>query len=159
MQNIFYYDTVIGPIGIAAVDTQITHVLFQSDACPAGYLVQETALITQAAQQIREYLLGQRQEFSLPLAPQGTAFMRSVWNCLCDIPYAETRSYLEIAKAVGNAKACRAVGQANNRNPIPIIIPCHRVIGANGKLTGYRSGLAIKELLIDLENQHSNKGR
>jgi len=87
----------------------------------------------------------------LPLAPAGTAFMQKVWNALLTIPYGETRSYKEIAIAVGNSKACRAVGMANNRNPISVVIPCHRVIGANGKLVGYGGGLDIKSYLLDLE--------
>ncbi len=104
-----------------------------------------------AARQLDEYLCGNRQNFDLPLAPKGTLFQRSVWDQLVEIPYGETRSYGEIARALGKMGAARAVGMANNRNPIPIIIPCHRVIGANGSLTGYAGGLDVKAQLLALE--------
>ena len=94
---------------------------------------------------------GKRKSFDLPLKPEGTEFQKKVWNALLDIPYGETRSYKDIAVAIGNPKACRAVGMANNRNPISIIIPCHRVIGANGSLVGYGGGLPIKIELLNLE--------
>ena len=99
---------------------------------------------------------GKRKEFTLPLAPVGTEFMIRVWKSLCAIPYGETRSYKEIAESIGNKKASRAVGLANNRNPIPIFIPCHRVIGANGKLVGYGGGLHIKSFLLKLEMEYKN---
>lgn len=102
-------------------------------------------------QQLREYFAGTRRRFDLPLAPKGTPFQRAVWDALCAIPYGETRTYAQIAEAVGNPKACRAVGMANNRNPIAILIPCHRVIGANGSLTGYAGGLDAKKTLLALE--------
>ncbi len=120
------------------------------------YYFKETETMREASRQLYEYLEGKRKIFNLPLAPHGTTFMKSVWNCLCDIPYGKTKSYKEIAKEVGNAKACRAVGLANNRNPIPIFIPCHRVIGANGKLIGYRGGLKTKLQLLELEKQYEN---
>jgi len=121
-----------------------------------GYYLNETDILREASSQLCDYLLGKRQAFSLTLSPKGTTFMKKVWDNLCDIPYGKTKSYKEIAEAVGNAKACRAVGLANNRNPIPIFIPCHRVIGANGKLTGYRGGLETKLQLLELENQYGN---
>lgn len=108
---------------------------------------------------MQDYLAGKLKDFKLPLAPAGTEFMLRVWESLRAIPYGETRSYQEIAQSVGNKKASRAVGLANNRNPIPIIIPCHRVIGANGKLTGYRGGLEIKAHLLELEKQGVSGGR
>lgn len=101
--------------------------------------------------QLREYFAGTRQSFDLPLAPAGTPFQRAVWDALCTIPYGETRTYAQIAAAVGNPKAYRAVGMANNRNPIAILIPCHRVVGANGSLTGYAGGLDAKRALLALE--------
>jgi methylated-DNA-[protein]-cysteine S-methyltransferase len=101
--------------------------------------------------QLSEFFSGQRHEFDLPLAPAGTPFQLRVWEELCRIPYGETISYGELAKRVGNANASRAVGLANGRNPLPIIVPCHRVIGANGKLTGFGGGLWRKEKLLDLE--------
>ena len=104
-----------------------------------------------AARQLSEYFSGARTEFDLPLAPEGTEFQRTVWRRLQDIPYGETIAYGELARRVGNPKASRAVGAANGANRIPIVIPCHRVIAANGKLTGFGGGLPIKEALLSLE--------
>lgn len=101
--------------------------------------------------QLKEYLEGNRETFEIPYEVKGTVFQKKVWKALCDIPYGETRTYKEIAIAVGNEKASRAVGMANNKNPIAIVIPCHRVIGANGKLVGYAGGLDMKEMLLKLE--------
>jgi methylated-DNA-[protein]-cysteine S-methyltransferase len=101
--------------------------------------------------QLEEYFKGTRREFELPLAPDGTPFQQRVWQALLDIPYGETISYGELAARIGQRSASRAVGLANGSNPIPIVIPCHRVIGSNGKLTGYGGGLAIKERLLALE--------
>lgn len=112
------------------------------------------AVITQAIKQLGEYFEGKRKSFELPLKPCGTPFQKSVWSALRDIPYGETRNYGDIAKSVGNEKACRAVGMANNKNPIAIVIPCHRVIGADGSLTGYAAGLDIKKYLLDMENNN-----
>ena len=116
-----------------------------------GVVEEETRLLRAACRQLREYLAGGRRVFDLPLAPQGTPFQRRVWAALQTIPYGETRSYSRIAAAVGNPKGQRAVGMANNRNPISIVIPCHRVIGADGRLVGYGSGLPLKEALLRLE--------
>ncbi|KRW60606.1 cysteine methyltransferase [Aeromonas allosaccharophila] len=102
------------------------------------------------------YFAGRLQRFSLPLAAHGTAFQQAVWQALCDIPYGETRSYSDIARAIGKPDAVRAVGAANGRNPLSIIVPCHRVIGQNGSLTGYAGGLEIKKMLLDLENSQRN---
>jgi len=109
--------------------------------------------LSDAVKQLREYFEGKRTDFDLPLAPQGTEFQRSVWRQLQGIPYGETISYLELARRVGNPKASRAVGSANGKNPIAIIIPCHRVIGANGKLTGFGGGLPTKATLLTLEQR------
>ncbi|QOX64762.1 methylated-DNA--[protein]-cysteine S-methyltransferase [Anoxybacterium hadale] len=154
MANVFYYELKLGPIGIAESDDKITHLFFQNEAfSPEGYTHGETAVLTEAAKQLKEYFDGQRKEFELPLAPAGTEFMQRVWNALLQIPYGETRSYKQIAKMAGNEKACRAVGMANNRNPISIFIPCHRVIGANGALVGYGGGLDKKIFLLELERR------
>jgi methylated-DNA-[protein]-cysteine S-methyltransferase len=107
-----------------------------------------------ARRQLGEYLAGERRAFDLPLAPRGTEFERQVWQALAAIPYGETRSYLEIAAAIGRPAACRAVGRANGSNPIAVVIPCHRVIGADGSLTGYGGGLPLKRFLLDLEGAH-----
>lgn len=112
-----------------------------------------TPLIKQTYQQIVEYLEGKRKEFNVPIQMQGTPFQIKVWQELQNIPYGQTRSYQDIANAVGNPKACRAVGMANYNNPIAIIVPCHRVIGKNKKLVGYAGGLDIKEKLLEIENE------
>ncbi len=117
---------------------------WQADAAP----------FEQAIAQLRGYFAGELHEFELPLAPAGTSFQRRVWDALQRIPYGETRSYGELARTLGNAGACRAVGAANRRNPIPIIIPCHRVIGGDGSLTGFGGGLATKQRLLALEREH-----
>jgi methylated-DNA-[protein]-cysteine S-methyltransferase len=113
----------------------------------------ETPLLKKAAQELQEYFIGKRKRFDLPLSPQGTDFQQKVWKALQDIPYGAVCSYKDIARAIGNEKACRAVGGANNKNPISIIIPCHRVIGANGSLVGYGGGIEIKKQLLALEQK------
>lgn len=114
-----------------------------------------TALTDRVFQQISEYLNGQRRDFDFPYILRGTEFQQKVWQALQSIPYGETRTYGEIAAAVGNPKAARAVGMANHHNPILIAVPCHRVVGANGQLTGYGSGLDMKEALLQLERRAS----
>ena len=111
-------------------------------------------LLEEAARQLQEYFAGCRREFFLPLAPRGTEFQRQVWHALEGIPYGETRTYGEIARAIGKPKACRAVGMANHRNPLSILVPCHRVVGADGSLTGYGGGLEAKQFLLELEKRH-----
>lgn len=117
----------------------------------------ETPLIKHAYQQLQEYFSGIRKQFDLPLAPEGTAFQKKVWAALQAIPYGKTASYQDIAIKVGCPKGPRAIGLANNKNPIAIVIPCHRVIGKNGKMVGYGGGLPIKEFLLDLEAKTSLK--
>lgn len=152
MGNVYYYESGLGVIGIAEANGRITHLFFEGENFPdQDYEKKETPLLAEADRQLREYFEGKRREFDLPLAPAGTAFMLRVWKALQEIPYGQTRTYGEIAAAVGNGKACRAVGLANNRNPISIVIPCHRVIGADGKLVGYGGGLDKKAFLLDLE--------
>lgn len=114
---------------------------------------QESPLLQKAKQQLQEYFAGKRKEFDLPVNPQGTPFQKKVWRALQTIPYGETCSYGEIATKIGNPKAARAVGGANNKNNILIVIPCHRVIGANGALVGFGCGLPVKEYLLSLEQQ------
>jgi len=109
------------------------------------------ALTEKATRQLEEYFSGKRKKFDLPLDPHGTKFQSSVWKALLEIPYGETRSYKQIAQMIDNPKACRAVGLANNKNPIWIIIPCHRVIGSDGSLTGYGGGLEMKQKLLEIE--------
>lgn len=153
MKSVFFYDSDIGKIGIADDGNFITNIFFEKEEA-VNCEVLETPLIKEAYKQIQEYLRGKRKTFDLPMCPSGTEFQQKVWNALRDIPYGETKSYKDIAIAVGNEKACRAVGMANNRNPISIIIPCHRVIGKNGKLIGYGGGLHIKEYLLKLEKDN-----
>ena len=121
------------------------------DAAPLA--LPSTPLLRQAAAELAAYFAGDLREFTVPLAPKGTPFQQKVWTALREIPYGETRSYKEIAAMVGNEKACRAVGMANNRNPLPIFIPCHRVVGTNGKLVGYAGGLDVKTFLLELEKE------
>jgi len=117
---------------------------------PADW-VRDPSALAETVGQLQDYFGGRRRDFTMALAPEGTDFQRGVWRQLCHIPYGETISYAELAARVGNPKASRAVGLANGQNPIAIIIPCHRVIGASGKLTGYGGGLPLKEKLLALE--------
>ncbi len=114
----------------------------------------KTELSEKTYNQLIEYFNGKRKTFDIPFKMHGTVFQQKVWNALCEIPYGETRSYKDIAKAVGNEKASRAIGMANNKNPIHIIIPCHRVIGTSGKLVGYAGGLPMKEFLLKMEKEN-----
>ena len=149
-KKIFFYRMNKIDIGIAEENNAVTEVFFgrnMSAACAKA----ETPLIKKTAGQIEEYLGGKRKKFSLPLALRGTEFQLAVWKALQTIPYGETRSYGEIAAQIGRPKAARAVGMANHNNPISILVPCHRVIGHNGKLVGYGAGLPLKQRLLDLE--------
>lgn len=114
----------------------------------------ETPLLAEARRQLSEYFAGERKEFSLPLSLSGTEFQKKDWQALLKIPYGETRSYKEIAEMIGNPKACRAVGMANNRNRIAILIPCHRVIGADGAMVGYGGGVEKKVWLLEMEKKN-----
>ncbi len=127
-------------------------ILVEFDAAPLKNWQQaDTPLLIQAKTQLSEYFAGTRQEFTLPLSPKGTPFQQKVWAALQTIPYGQTRSYGEIARQIGSPKAARAVGMANHHNPIAILIPCHRVVGQNGALTGYAGGLERKKALLQLE--------
>lgn len=148
----------IGKLWLEEEDGAISGLRFAAPALPA--LEQQTSpLLEQAKQQLAEYFAGQRQVFDLPLRVQGTPFQQRVWAALREIPYGQTRSYKQIAEQIGSPNASRAVGMANNRNPIAILIPCHRVIGADGSLTGYAGGLAAKERLLALEAAVLGEGR
>lgn len=151
MKYLWFYETDIGVIGIAEKDGSITDIFFGKEPPTGAYKQQETALIAKAAGQMDEYLNGKRKDFELPLAPEGTPFQQAVWAALLTVPYGQTASYGDIAQKIGNPKAVRAVGGANNKNPIVVVIPCHRIIGAGGALTGYGGGLAMKEHLLKLE--------
>lgn len=148
-----YYQSEIGLLEIIGTEEYIQAVYFiepeekgtSFDGAPIPTAVAE------CISQFDEYFTGKRQDFSLKLAPEGTEFQKTVWHELLNIPFGKTVSYLDIAKAIGNEKAIRAVGAANGRNPISIIVPCHRVIGSNGHLTGYGGGLWRKEWLLNHE--------
>ena len=151
MKKICYYDTYAGKIGIAEEDGAITDIVFKTIDCP----VEETELIRETKRQLDEYFAGKRKDFDVPTRLNGTEFQKRVWLALRDIPYGKTASYKDIAAAVGCPKGYRAVGMANNRNPISIIYPCHRVVGSDGSLTGYGGGLDVKAKLLELERRNS----
>lgn len=145
----------IGPLTLVEEDGALVAVRWNfdlpRDAAPMA--LPSTPLLRQAAAELAAYFAGRLRAFTVPLAPKGTPFQQKVWKVLREIPYGETRSYKELAIAVGNEKACRAVGMANNRNPLPIFIPCHRVVGSDGKLVGYAGGLDVKTYLLELEKE------
>jgi methylated-DNA-[protein]-cysteine S-methyltransferase len=151
------YTQIASPLGlllIAGDDSGLRHIMFPSEVPPQfpdPAWLKDAAPLAETIRQLEAYFTGELERFTLPLAPHGTPFQMEVWRRLCDIPYGQTISYGELARRIGNPKASRAVGLANGSNPIPIVIPCHRVIGSNGKLTGYGGGLPIKEKLLALE--------
>lgn len=161
MESYLLVESPIGPYLVAAGAkgiTAIEHVQTETGDTRKAQMraleQKETPLLLEAARQLEEYFRGERREFDLPLEEKGTPFQLLVWQALRDVPYGETRTYKEIAAALGNPKASRAVGMANNRNPISIVTPCHRVIGANGTLVGYGGGLEVKEYLLNLESMN-----
>jgi len=147
-------DSPIGPLLLAADAHALKRVHFQSGRHalqPPPRWRRDAAPFAAVIEQLTEYFGGTRREFSVPLAPEGTPFQLSVWRALRAIPYGETISYGELARRVGNAGAARAAGLANGANPLPILVPCHRVIGSDGSLTGFGGGLGIKRALLELE--------
>ena len=138
---------------LVATETHLINIQFTK---PQKALLQTTELLSMATIQLDEYFQGKRTVFSLPFKLTGTPFQLAVWKELQNIPYGKTTSYKEIAQKINKPKAYRAVGMANNKNPLPIIIPCHRVIGSNGKLIGYAGGLNLKNYLLELEKSHTN---
>ena len=154
MKFSYSYDFPIGSVYIAESNGAITDVAFRP---VSGSLEKETPLIKRAAEMIYEYFDSKRTDFDgLPLRAEGTEFQKKAWAALLTIPYGQTRTYKEQAAVIGNEKACRAVGAANGKNPISIIIPCHRVIGSDKSLTGYGGGLNVKEALLELERKLSD---
>ena len=149
MKAVTWMDSPVGTLRLSEENGALTELLFE--AWDGKTPKAETELLRVAQRELREYFAGERREFTLPLSPKGTPFQRRVWDALLTIPYGETRSYGEIAALAGSPKASRAVGAANHRNPISIFIPCHRVIGADGSLTGYGGGLEVKRALLELE--------
>lgn len=156
MEKIWFYQTRVGEIGIGEEMGVIVRVTFgrEMGGLPADFEMVETPLLKLTAVEIAEYLDGKRKTFDVPLGLKGTEFQKKVWKALLDIPYGKTASYGEIAAKVGIPKGARAIGRANHENPIAILVPCHRVVGADGKLTGYAGGLEIKKALLDLEQQN-----
>jgi methylated-DNA-[protein]-cysteine S-methyltransferase len=152
------YTTIGSPIGalLLAGDEHALHGLWMQDGArprrPAPGWQRDDGAFPAVREQLAEYFAGERTAFDLPLAMEGTPFQRQVWAALREIPYGETRSYGELARALGSPDAARAVGLANGRNPISVIVPCHRVIGADGSLTGFGGGLARKRVLLELES-------
>jgi O-6-methylguanine DNA methyltransferase len=161
-----YWTTMESPIGDLAIGATERGVCFiefvQGDFVPNELVwigrtfgevefIEASEPLAEARKQLKEYFAGQRQKFTLPLDLYGTEFQKKVWNQLILIPYGEVRSYKQIAEAIGQPKAVRAVGGANNKNPVPIVIPCHRVVGSDGSLVGYGGGLWVKEKLLELE--------
>ena len=144
-------DSPVGPLMLAAGDDGLRHIEFRENRHPANrsdWHGGDSPVLPAAEAQLREYFAGERRAFDLPLAPRGTPFQLQVWQALAGIPYGSTVSHAQLAQAVGNPEAMRAVGAANGRNPLPIVLPCHRVIGADGSLTGYGGGLARKAWLL-----------
>ncbi len=165
MKRVSEDDSPVGALMLTEEDGMLTEIRFLKDteklasakvvAPGESGITKESFLISpvleKARRELAEYFAGERQRFTFPYEGKGTAFQRRVWRALEQIPYGETRSYRQIAAAVGNPGACRPVGMANHANPLPIVVPCHRVIGADGRLTGYAGGLDIKERLLALE--------
>lgn len=146
----------LGPLLLVADEAGLRQILFVNGrhaAQPESSWKEDSEPFREAIRQLQTYFAGELEKFDLQLAPEGTPFQLGVWRNLCEIPYGATVSYGELAIRIGNPKACRAVGLANGSNPIPVVIPCHRVIGSNGKLTGYGGGLPIKEKLLALERR------
>lgn len=164
MTHMFFstYESPVGTLTLAASDEGLHAIEFPENRHPVkGREIWQSgdhALLQAAREQLRAYFDGQLQAFDLPLAPRGTEFQLRVWHALRAIPYGVTCSYLDIARAIGKPSATRAVGAANGRNPLPIVVPCHRVIGANGSLTGFGGGVPTKRFLLALETSDGAGG-
>lgn len=156
MTHTLQLETPVGPVTVTASDDAVTGLRFGTEFPEGAQPCREEEagpLLRETARQLREYFADERRTFTLPLAPHGSEFQKKVWAALRTIPYGETRTYKQIAEQIGHNLAFRAVGMANNRNPIGILIPCHRVIGYDGKMTGYAAGIGIKEQLLALETR------
>lgn len=146
-------ESIIGPLVLGEENGALVLLGFGEKDVPKAGLEEVTAVLAEARAQLEAYFSGERAQFDLPLAPRGTDFQKTVWEELKRIPFGETRSYGQVAALLGKPGAARAIGMANNRNPIAVIIPCHRVIGADGSLVGYDGGLDIKVKLLELEGR------
>lgn len=147
--NRIHINSPVGVLEIACSEKGISVIGFSKETAISKSIPKE---LKTCVDQLQAYFKGELEAFDLPLAPEGTEFQQSVWKELLNVPYGKTASYLDIAKALGDHKLTRAVGSANGKNPIAIVIPCHRIIGTNGKLTGYAGGMDRKKLLLNLEN-------
>lgn len=148
--DFYSFDTPYGPMALGAEGDAIVRLYLPNSPIPR-LMSHPTPLLEEGARQVLDYLAGRRQHFDLPLAPQGTPFQQKVWAALQAIPYGQTRSYKDLAQAAGCPRGFQAVGQANRHNPIPILIPCHRVIAADGTPGGYAGGLDLKQALLTIE--------
>lgn len=148
------YCTFESPIGTLYIGEEKGYIVYLSKTEPQNAQKGMSILLLTATSMLREYFAGRRKDFPLPLKAEGTEFQQSVWRALLKIPYGETRSYKQVAEMAGNEKACRAVGMANHNNPIMILIPCHRVIGSDGSMTGFGTGISDKEYLLKLESEY-----
>jgi methylated-DNA-[protein]-cysteine S-methyltransferase len=151
-----FVDTPVGKLKLVASGKGMVAILWENDQPKRVRLTEmveddRQSVLVQAERQLKEYFAGERREFDLPLDMRGTPFQKDVWEALLSIPFGETRSYGELANQIGKASASRAVGAANGRNPLSIVVPCHRVVGSTGKLTGFAGGLDVKERLLGLE--------
>jgi methylated-DNA-[protein]-cysteine S-methyltransferase len=158
MSAVYYttFDSPVGPLLLAGDSNALMRVSFESSkhsAVPQTGWKQNRAAFAEVIRQLQAYFRGELRVFDVPLAMEGTEFQLRVWNALRAIPYGETISYAQLAERIGNPKAVRAVGLANGSNPIPIIVPCHRVIGSDGSLTGFGGGLSTKKKLLELESK------
>ena len=156
-------DSPIGRLRLVATDQGLSHLLFDQqvgeDPDSDGDAVEadDHPVLAAATTQLAEYFAGRRQEFDIPLDLTGTEFQRAAWSALASVPFGETRSYRQQAEAIGRPKAVRAIGAANGKNPVPIVLPCHRIVGSDGSLTGYGGGLPVKEFLLNHEQAQSQK--
>lgn len=154
MKYIYFYNTEFGKIEINTNEECLSAINFSCINKKSDFIEKETTLIKEICNQLHDYFIGKLKTFNLPILYEGTDFQKSVWKELQTIPYGETWSYKQLAINIEKEKAYRAVGMANNKNPIPIIIPCHRIIGSTGKLVGYSGGLKTKQFLLDLEKNN-----
>lgn len=160
MKNSYFFKSPIGMLNICEENGSITKLCLQREEPDTALqnLGQHSDLLYEAYRQLNEYFAGKRREFDLPIKYTGTEFQQRVWEELRKIPYGETRSYEDIAVGIGNKKAVRAVGQANNRNSLLLVVPCHRVINKNGNIAGFGCGVEVKEYLLELETREKERG-
>lgn len=151
MRYYLKYNSPLGELYLIEEENFLVEINFYN--APKDTIEKETSFLIKCRNELAEYFNKERKEFTIPIKLKGTDFQKKVWNSLLKIPFGETRSYKDIAIDIGNSKASRAVGMANNRNPLPIIVPCHRVIGSNKKLVGYGGGLDKKIFLLELEKE------